>query len=254
MFHTLTNVQRGEAVDLQQYIDNCCGDLRVGLRSITYTVGWYNVSAGESVSWRQKEEALSPSRTFPHYSVGESVSWRPEGGGAVTKQDIPPGIYNFTQLQDLRNVSNVTLEVSKVNGLITATVASGWEVLLTDGLLSLLGLDDGLGGQWLDAGTYEGDRPINFASTKTLYLYLEQINTTDNYVDGAPSTLLATVGLGCHSFGDIATVRVGRPDFKCLRGDTVGELKVVIKDDTGRPLDNHNLPITVVLEGIIVGL
>ena len=110
------------------------------------------------------------------------------------------------------------------------------------------------GRQWLDAGTFVGDRPVNFSSTKMLYLYLEQLNTTDNYVGGAPSALLAMVGLGCHSFGDIDTVRVRRPDFKRLRRGTVSELKVVIMDDTGRPLDNHDLTITVVLEGIIVGL
>ena len=54
MFQVLTNVQTGEAVSLQQYIDNRNGDLTaglsVGLRSITYKVGWYKVNAGESFS------------------------------------------------------------------------------------------------------------------------------------------------------------------------------------------------------------
>jgi len=39
MSHTLTNVQDGAAVHLQQPINNQNGNLRVGLRSITYTVG-----------------------------------------------------------------------------------------------------------------------------------------------------------------------------------------------------------------------
>ena len=50
MFQTISNIQRGDAVSLQQYIDNRGGDLRVGLRSITYTVGWFMVREGESIS------------------------------------------------------------------------------------------------------------------------------------------------------------------------------------------------------------
>ena len=34
IFHTLSNVQTGDAVQLQQPIDNCNGDLYVGLKSI----------------------------------------------------------------------------------------------------------------------------------------------------------------------------------------------------------------------------
>jgi len=52
MFHTLTNVQDGAAVPLQQPINNQNGTLRVGLRSITYTVGWFNVGPQEAISWR----------------------------------------------------------------------------------------------------------------------------------------------------------------------------------------------------------
>ena len=36
MFHTLSNVQRGEAIGLQRYINNREGYLRIGVRSITF--------------------------------------------------------------------------------------------------------------------------------------------------------------------------------------------------------------------------
>ena len=52
MFHTLTNDQDGTAVRLQQPINNQNGNLRVGLRSITYTTGWFNVGPQEAISWR----------------------------------------------------------------------------------------------------------------------------------------------------------------------------------------------------------
>jgi len=42
-YHVLTRVEDGGTVELQQCIDNQQGELCVGLRQITYTVGWYNV-------------------------------------------------------------------------------------------------------------------------------------------------------------------------------------------------------------------
>ena len=96
MFQTLTIVQKGEAVvvGLQQYIDNRCGDLLIGLRSITYTVGWYNIDAGEYFSWR-------------------SSTWGVSGASNTT--DIHPGLYGFARLHDTIKAenSNTLWEVSR---------------------------------------------------------------------------------------------------------------------------------------------
>ena len=123
MYHTLSNVQSGEAVPLLEPIDNRCNNLRVGLRSITYTVGWYNVKLGEAFSWR-------------------------ESGGSTSTVPIPPGLYGVERLQEFieesTNLVGTTFSVSKENGLIDLTVGGNTEVLFTDGLLRLLGLDDGL--------------------------------------------------------------------------------------------------------------
>ena len=62
-------------------------------------------------------------------------------------------------------------------------------------LLSLLVLDDGLHGRWIDSGQYSGDRVVNFAGTRALKVHLGQLSTTGNFVNGAPSTLLATVAV-----------------------------------------------------------
>lgn len=224
MFITLTNLLSGQSVDLQQYIDNCDGHLRVGLRSITYTVGWYNVHDTELFSWKTSADIINTTT-------------------------IPPGLYSFTQLKNLIEASNALLvNVNKVNGLITLIVGNGIKVFLTDGLLSLLGLDDGLGDTWLDEGTYTGDRPVNFATTKVLYLHLDQINTTSNAMDRSPSTILTMIGLGRHAFGDIYTLRVEHPEFKPLQHGTIHDLDITIRDESGKVLDNHNLPISLTLE------
>ena len=75
MFHILTNVQNGESKSLLEPIDNRRNNLRVGLRSITYTVGWFNV--GENQEFR--------------YRVSDDIQIK----------QIPPGLYGITDLQDL---------------------------------------------------------------------------------------------------------------------------------------------------------
>ena len=222
MFHTLSNVQRGEAIPLLRCIDNRDGRLSIGLRSITFAAGWYNIEKGEKFSWKNT-------------------------GGSEETLTIPPGLYGFDRLQEVLKGASHTLTVCGENGLITLTVAPGWEILLSDGLLALLGLDDGLGGVWLDAGVYTGDRPVNFATRQMLWVHLEELNTSGNIADGAPSTLLDCVGLGRHAFGDINTVRMECPEFKRLRDGTISELKVSIRDAHGK-ISNQDLPIHVALE------
>ena len=220
-----TYVERGEAVPLQRCIDNRDGSLYIGLKAITFAVGWYNIERGETFSWKNA------------------------GGGPKETLTIPPGLYGFDRLKEVLEWASPhpthTLEVSRANGFITLTVASGWGVCLSDGLLSLLGLDDGLGGVWLDAGVYTGDRPVNFATRQML----EEISTTENIVDGAPSSLLTCIGLGRHApFGDLITLRMECPEYKRLRDGTIGELKVSIRDaSSGKAISNQDLPIRVTL-------
>ena len=166
MFFMLTNVQSG-AVALQEPIDNRNGNLPVGLRSITYMVGWYNVGAGESISWR------APSNNESRRSHPRSTT-------------VAPGLYGIEDLiKLLEEAANdrsarIAISTNSLNGLLTLTVTNGWEVQITNGLLTLLGLNDGRGGLWLDSGAYDGDRPVNFTSTKSLHVHLNQLNTTKN--------------------------------------------------------------------------
>ena len=71
MFHILTNVQNNESKSLQVPIDNRRGGLKIGLRSITYTVGWFNVGENQEIRNR-----------------------------ASTKR-VPSGLYRVTDLQTM---------------------------------------------------------------------------------------------------------------------------------------------------------
>ena len=188
------------------------------------TGGWENIEPGERFSWRR-------------------------GKGNVTTIDIPCGKYGFDKFQSIINGEPFgSLTINKENGLINLTVANQHEVRMTNGLLDLLGLDDGRGNRWIDAGIYIGDRLVNFATRKLLFIYLDQIDTTSNMVDGNRSTLLTTIGLGCHSYGDIGTVRMEHPEFKKLQNGTIHELKITIKDENGNVINNNDLPIYITLE------
>ena len=239
MFQTLSNVQTGAAVQLQQYIDNRGGDLRVGLRSLTYTVRLHNIQTRALFSWRLR------------------------GAPRVTDVVIPAALYDFNMLADLisgdlaalsinranRLISGdpAALSVNRGNGLITLIVAAGYEARLDDRLGAVLGLDDGLGGIWLTGGVYSGDRPVDLSRTKTVRVFLEEINTTHNVLNGAPSSLLSVIGIEGKAFGDIATVQFSNPEFKRLREGAVTELSLRIEDDQGRRI-SQDLSITAVLE------
>ena len=52
------------------------------------------------------------------------------------------------------------------------------------------------GGRDGDGDTvYTGTRPVDFATKKLLNVYLDEINTTNNFIDCEGSNLLACIGL-----------------------------------------------------------
>jgi len=143
--------------------------MRIVLRSITYTVRWNNIEDSESISWRAAEE-----------------------GSRIFKYSIAPGLYNVTYFRNLvrRLGVNILLSADRHKGLILLILPREWLAKFTDGLLNLMELDDGLNGQWLETGTYNGDRLVDFTGTRTLHVHLDQINTAENRLNGAPTTIL----------------------------------------------------------------
>ena len=210
MFQTIGNVQKGEAVGLQQYIDNRCGKLRAGLRSLTYTVGWYNVMEGLSfLEWHHDDQLTQ-----------------------LVK--VPPGLYGFKEVKAVleSGESDVLLEVNKTNGIVTLTISPDWELKIPHSLTILLGLKDTLGDQRITNSHYVGARSLDFALYKAVCLYLEQLNTYENSVNDAPSTLLQAIPVGRSCFGAIEDFQFERPLFKRLQGGTIGELKLTLRDKT----------------------
>ena len=58
--NTLTNVQLRNPYQLQTYIDDRDSDKMVGLNSITYWVGWYNITGKQYIATKNKRKDLEP--------------------------------------------------------------------------------------------------------------------------------------------------------------------------------------------------
>ena len=63
------------------------------------------------------------------------------------------------------------------------------KIKLSGEMRRILGIDE-MG--WI-TGVYVGDRPLEFNTPRLLHIYLDQLSTTSNLVDGAPSTLLVII-------------------------------------------------------------
>ena len=81
-----------------------------------------------------------------------------------------------------------------------------------------------------------------------MYVHLSDINESHNYHNGSPSDVLAVIPIENKSFGDIVTVRFEHPEFKHLKNGAITELKLVVKDENNTVVDNHDLPMSCVLE------
>lgn len=117
-----------------------------------------------------------------------------------------------------------------------------YEALLSENLTSLLGLKK----RWM-TDLHFGEGPINMTHEKSLYVHLNQLSTSENVVDGAPSTLLAVFPAPSDPFGTARNWNP-RPEWKKLAAGTTGELKIRVTNERQALLDNNGQPISVVLE------
>lgn len=221
MFYTISDLKK--IIYLQKYIDNRKSNLKVAMRSITYTVGWYNCD-------NEFIQIIPPSNKD-------------------SRLEISPGLYSFYDLRHiLTNVGvHLSLEVNKVNGKVTFSIPPYYKINMSKGLKSVLGLSSA---EHLMSGTYIGDKPINFAPFGSLYIHLNQVKTENNIVDGAPSTVMAVVPVSDTPFGKSFTLRYDKPEFRELINGTISELAVRVTDENNREIDNHGLPMSIVLEFI----
>ena len=215
--HSITLTDISKSIELQEQIDNTDSKREIGLKSLTYWLGWYNLLQDETYEW---------------------------GRIQMTKETIPAGLYSFDRLSKLLSNDVLTISVSESTGKCMLTVASRKGVRISNVILTLLGFD--VDTYWMHTGRYTGDRPVDFA-TKSLYIYLKQINTTCNLLNGKRSNILGIVPVCKTTFGESDTVSFQNPTYRTLQSGIIDEFEIEIRDDNNTLIDNHELPIFIEL-------
>lgn len=144
--------------------------------------------------------------------------------------------------------SEVAIFVNEINGLVTLVKPENVEVLITNDILNLIGIDEGRDGTWLEAEhNYEGNRPINFTN-RCLSVSLDVIDGSKNLVDGKRSEILGRINLQNYHFGQYFAHEVSCPQYKQMRLNKIHELKLTIKDENDEIINNHDFPIDIEIE------
>ena len=221
MFFTLTRLHDEEATLLQPTIDNKDGGLHAALRGFNYEVGYHNI--GEMSVF-----VLAPS-TREYDTI-----------------TVPSGLYTIERLSRYltKNVPALIVRITK-SRLAEINIKDGFAVRIKDDLRQILGFDETL----LQGGLkYAGNRPVRLPIPhKWFYIYLNQLSTSSNLVDGAPSSLLAIVPATAD--GDsVVRINPSNPMYKRLQVGNIHQLSLRVLNERGEIVDNNKKPMTAVLE------
>ena len=229
-FITLVN-PLDEPVVLEHVIDNKERTYLVGLREITYTSGWFNVSK----------------------QIGNTVilTRKSEDDDTATKIKVDNGYYN---LETLERKLNTLLGSFKANyhqetGLVQITINKHVNL----GKLSKI---FGFRNDWMAPGSYFGFSLPEFYNNKTLFLHLEQLNTSSSILarskkTAAYSTLLRTIPTVDDEYGFTTTYTFDKPQYRELVNNTITELTLSILDASGnKVIMDNSCVITLELKKI----
>ena len=218
MFITLTNPTNEEASLLQPAIDNTSGGLYVALREIHYEVRYSNLGKNPYVVWVDYKAPENQRRIF-----------------------VPPGLFTPERLSQffMDKLPGLKMEIDGRGFIWLDTTETGGTVTFMGGLGPRLGIRKAINGE------YHGDRPIKLSVHRWLYIYLNQLSTTSNLVNGAPSTLLAIIPAATSGVTDIT---IHKPMYRKLEAGHVHNLNLLVLDEDGKEITNDNKPITIVLE------
>jgi hypothetical protein len=223
----LTNLSGGP-VRLRNIIDNIDGDVYVGLCELTYVTGWINVSA-----------ALGNNK----FSV------RPSSSGPSTVITVPDGYYSVDTLNDVITgapLPGFSATINNATGRITFTLSDPNYQL---NLMSMARLWEFNTASWFGPSTtHIGDTTPTFFTKRNLMVSLNQINTSDNDLNGNPSTLLRHVPITGESYGESRTVSFDKVQYRRLAGGMINELTLRILDENNADISALRQPFSATLE------
>ena len=231
-FVALTKLQNREPTLLQTVINNTGGKLDIALREFHYEVGYRNTS---STGGFEFEPWVNQSKDYDPYDIASH---------SIKSFALHEGLHSFEQLSRFfyEAVPGITLKFSNSNLAELDAPEHIGKIRLTGSLSQILGVDKK---GWI-RGKYEGDQPVKIIVHKWFYIYLDQLSTTSNLIDGAPSTLLAIVPAATSD--GIIDITPSNPMFKKLEVGNIHQLNLRVLDENGTIVRNRKRSITAVLE------
>ena len=227
-FVTLTNLQNREPTLLQTAIDNTCGKLNVALKSFHYEVGYRNLDG------------------YNHFFLTPYVNPWPGSGARRVFTLWDGGLYTFEDISRffMESVPGITLRLN-LSGLAEFNVPETIGNIALDGQLRrLLGFGEKRAG--IIKGKYLGDVPVKIIVYKWFYIYLDQLSTTSNLIDSAPSTLLAIIPAS--PIKGIINITPSSPMYKKLEVGHICQLNLRVLDENGTIVKNLGKSMTAVLD------
>ena len=231
-FVALTKLQNREPTLLQTVINNTGGNLVIALREFHYEVGYRNTSSTGGFDF---EPWVNPSKEYDPYDIASH---------SVKSFTLHEGLHSFEQLSCFfyEAVPGITLKFSNSNLAELDAPEHIGKIRLSGSLSQILGVDKK---GWI-GGKYEGDKPVKIIVYKWFYIYLDQLSTTSNLIDGAPLTLLAIVPAATSD--GIIDITPFNPMYKKLEVGNIHQLNLRVLDENGTIVRNRRRPITAVLE------
>jgi hypothetical protein len=164
MYITIT--KNLKEVTIYNGIDNCSGQLEIGLCEFSCTLKWL----------------IHINKMYNNNTILEYNALNQK-----TTHQLQEGYYNFDTLSNMLKTFDITAEINLENLFVTLKFPAGKKFKLSGGLAKMLGFEVG---QTYGSLKYTAARPIKIPK---LYLYLNELNTTENLLDGNPSNLLEII-------------------------------------------------------------
>ena len=223
MYITITDLNDNK---IYNGIDNNLGNLHVALCEISYSVNWLNISE------KLKNNKISE-----------------KGGRTIT---IPDGYYNFCTLAKIAFTPfNIIAELNEANLLVTLKFPKPpTSYTLSPNLKTMLGFHKKFEkGISIEIFGFEkiitGTKPINMGVNKSLYLYLNELNTTENLLNGKPSNLLEIISTERSSYCERENKEYISPRYKRLTKGFFENLNLSIRNEKDDFIDFNDLVIVL---------
>ena len=221
MHVTLTDIQNGEPV----YLTNVPAvGSDVAFSELTYYYLWHTIRGAGRVS-NEHTTVLVPDGYYNARELDEEV-FKPLG--AKLHLDTYTGLLQLTTKNDNIVMSS---ELAKVLGFSQITF-SAEKMLFRNGLTRF-------------SKPYTADEPHRLAVHREVYIHLAELSTSENLINGQPSTLLRSIPVEKEKRGAGRTISFQVLQYKRFEAGPISQLTISLRDSKGKRLPLEYISATL---------